>query len=143
MSEEADTVSESETLIRAFFTAFNLKDFDELLDLLSEDVIHDTPDGKREYGKAAYQAHLERINRTFSRSTDDLAVMLSDDGRRAAAEFTLIGTYLESAEGLPPAANQSFVLPGAMLFVVVEGEITRVTEYSNRNDLLRQLGAGA
>jgi steroid delta-isomerase-like uncharacterized protein len=134
---------ETETLIRAFFTAFNLKDFDELLSLLSEDVVHDTPDGKREYGKASYQAHLDAINRCFSRSTDDLVVMLNDDGRRAAAEFTLIGNYLETAEGLPPAANQSFVLPGGMFFVVVDGEIARVSEHYNRADLLRQLGAAA
>jgi steroid delta-isomerase-like uncharacterized protein len=130
----------TEKLIRAYFTAVSIRDVDGLLALLDERVIHDPAHGAREQGKAAFRSHLERTQRCFQESVHDLAVMIDGDGRRAAAEFTLLGKYVESADGLPPACGQDYGVAGGAFFLVDERKIIRVTHYANRENWLQQLG---
>jgi steroid delta-isomerase-like uncharacterized protein len=130
----------TEKLIRSYFTAFSICDFDGLVALLDEQVIYDPPRGKREHGQAAVRAHLEDAQRCFQESVHDLALMIDADGRRAAAEFTLVGRYTESADGLPPAAGQEYGVAAGAFFLVDGGKVVRATHYANQNDWLKQLG---
>jgi steroid delta-isomerase-like uncharacterized protein len=131
----------TEKLIRAYFTAFTIRDNDGLLALLDEQVIHDTSRGARERGKAAFRAHLEHSQRCFQESVHDLALMVDGAGRRAAAEFAIMGRYLESEDGLPPAAGQEYGVAGGAFFLVDDRKIVRITNYANRESWLKQLGA--
>jgi steroid delta-isomerase-like uncharacterized protein len=65
--------------------------------------------------------------------------MTAGDGSRAAAEFNVHGTYLQTDEGLPPANGQTYVLPAGTFFAVKDGRITRVTTYYNLTDWLMQV----
>lgn len=107
--------------------------------LLSEDVAYDPAGGERGIGREAVEAALVRHFRLFREALSDTVILVSEDGHRAAAEFTVRGTYQESAEGLPPADGQSFSVPGAAFFEVDEGRISRVTEYINQTHLVRQI----
>jgi steroid delta-isomerase-like uncharacterized protein len=60
---------------------------------------------------------------------------------RAAAEYVVEGEYLVTDDGLPPAAGQRYTLPGGAFFTIAGGVITRVTNYYNLQDWLRQVGA--
>jgi GNAT superfamily N-acetyltransferase len=51
------------------------------------------------------------MNRCYRERLSDIVVMASPDGTRAAAEFTVNGTYLATDEGLPEARGQTYVLP--------------------------------
>jgi steroid delta-isomerase-like uncharacterized protein len=68
-------------------------------------------------------------------------VILSADGTRAAAEFTVNGTYLETDAGLPEARGQSYVLPAGSFSRSEDGRILRVTTYYNLADWMRQVSA--
>ena len=46
----------------------------------------------------------------YRETLTDIVIMVSDDGTRAAAEFTVNGAYL-NADGRPPANGQRYVLP--------------------------------
>ena len=70
--------------------------------------------------------------------------MATADGTRAAAEYVVHGEYLVADEGLPAARGQRYVLPGGAFFEIEFGEagagrITRVTNYYNLQDWLRQV----
>jgi steroid delta-isomerase-like uncharacterized protein len=65
--------------------------------------------------------------------------MADSSGTRAAAEFTVHGTYLVADEGLPPARGQSYQLPAGAFFQLRDGLISRVTMYYNLNDWLAQV----
>jgi len=129
----------TEALIRAYYDAFNRRDWQAFLGLLTEDVIHDVNQGPREVGKAAFRAFIERMNAHYSERVVDLAVMTSQDGRRAAAEFVIEGTYLTADKGLPPARGQKYRLPIGAFFVVDGAKIARVTNYYNLEDWLKQV----
>ncbi len=131
----------SADLIRAYYEAFNRRDYAAMLDLLTDDVAHDVNQGGREVGKEAFKAFLGHMDRTYSERLRDIVVMTDPDGRHAAAEFVVEGTYLATDEGLPEARGQTYTLPAGTFFEVRDGRIARVTTYYNLKDWLRQVGA--
>ena len=134
-------MNSTEILIRTYYDRFNAKDVDGFLELLSEDVAHDINQGGRETGKPAFRAFLERMNRSYDEQIVDIAVMVNGDGTRAAAEFTVLGKYLKTDEGLPPASGQPYRLPAGAFFDVKDGKVTRITNYYNLEDWLKQVRA--
>lgn len=139
-SERAMPNTDAEALIQAYYEAFNAKDVEGFLGLLTDDVVHDVNQGGREVGKAAFRAFLERMNRCYEEKIVDLFVMTNADGTRAAAEFTVLGVYLESDEGLPPAEGQRYSLPAGAFFEIRDGKVARISNTYNLNDWIRQVG---
>jgi steroid delta-isomerase-like uncharacterized protein len=129
----------SEALLRRYYAAFNAADWPAMLDCLTEDVVHDINQGGRETGRDAFAAFLARMERCYAERVEDLVVMVSADGMRGAAEFTIHGRYLVADEGLPPAQGQTYVLPVGAFFAIREGRIARVTNYYNLQDWLAQV----
>lgn len=121
----------SQTIIERFFAALNDSDMDALLALLSEDVALDTRSGSREIGKEQFHWTVSEAKRHFRERYTDVTIMLAPGGVRAAAEFTLSGTYLSTKDGLPEASGQSYSVPAGMFFEIDDGFITRVTMYLN------------
>jgi len=133
----------SETLIRNYFTAFNIRDIDGALALVDDDVDHAVVPGRRERGKPAFRAYLEAQVRSRDERFDEIVVMADAEGRRFAAEYTAQGTYGETEAGLPAAARQEYVVAGGCFFLVVDGRIVRITRYDNLPDWLWQREEGA
>ncbi|MDE1173298.1 MAG: nuclear transport factor 2 family protein [Parvibaculaceae bacterium] len=128
-------------LIRAYYDAFNAQNTEGFFALLTEDVIHDINQGGRETGKAAFRTFLDRMNRNYEEQIVDIAIMVNADGARAAAEFTVLGTYKATDEGLPPATGQKYRLPAGAFFEVRDGKVARISNTYNLNDWLAQVGA--
>jgi steroid delta-isomerase-like uncharacterized protein len=127
-------------LIQRYYAAFNTADMAAFLDLLTDDVAHDINQGRRESGKAAFGRFMQHMNRCYREQLVDLVVMASDNGQRAAAEFTVLGEYLVSDEGLPAAAGQAYRLPAGAFFEVRDGRVARVTNYYNLQHWIVQVG---
>jgi steroid delta-isomerase-like uncharacterized protein len=128
-------------LIHAYYAAFNARDMETFLNLLAENAVHDINQGERQIGKAAFARFMGQMNTNYSEVLEDIVIMQSDDGRRAAAEFVVRGEYLAADDGLPEAHGQSYVLPAGAFFEVEGDKISRVTNYYNLQDWLRQVGA--
>src|SRR5690606_17644228 len=90
------------------FAAFNASDLDGLTSCFTEDVAHDMPGGGREIGRDRLRWRLAEMARHFRAEAADIAIMTAPGGFRAAAEFTLRGTYLATLEGFPAARGQAF-----------------------------------
>lgn len=134
-------MSESETrqLIETYLAAFNMADAEGMLACLSEDVAHDINQGGREIGKDAFRVFLAMMARHYREELSDIAIMVAPGGTRAAAEFTVRGTYLATAEGLPEANGQRYTLPAGIFFDIDDSAISRVTTYYNLEDWTRQV----
>jgi steroid delta-isomerase-like uncharacterized protein len=83
------------------------------------------------------------MERCYAEQLENIAVMATVDGARAAAEFDVLGTYVETDEGLPPAIGQTYRLPAGAFFEVENGLIVRVTTYYNLTAWLMQIAAQA
>lgn len=126
-------------LIERYYAAFNAGHAAGMLDLLTEDVVHDVNQGARESGKPAFRAFLARMDACYRERLADIVVMANTEGTRAAAEFTVHGEYLRADEGLPPARGQHYTLAAAAFFTVRGGRIARVTTYYNLADWIAQV----
>ena len=133
----------TKALIERYYTAFNAGDAEGMLDCLADSVIHDVNQGVRRQGKEAFRVFCAHMNRCYEERLTDIVVMVSDDGARAAAEFNVRGTYLETDEGLPPAKGQTYMLPAGTFFAIAGGKIKRVTTYYNLTDWLVQVSGEA
>jgi len=129
----------TDALIRQYYAAFNAGDMDAFLDLLTEDVAHDVNQGGRELGREAFAAFMARMNRCYREEIVDIAVMVDRDGSRASAEFTVLGTYLATDDGLPPATGQTYRLPAGAFFDIRDGRVARISNYYNLQDWLAQV----
>ena len=134
--------SEAEALVKRYLDAFNKGDVDGMLACLHEDVAHDINQGGREIGREKFRWFMATMNRHYREALSDVVVMADESGRRAAAEFTVRGTYLETAEGLPQADGQSYSLPAGIFFEIDEALISRVSTYYNLADWITQVEKG-
>jgi steroid delta-isomerase-like uncharacterized protein len=135
----ADTVA----LIERYYAAFNAGDAEGMLACLSDDVVHDVNQGPRRTGKEAFRTFCRHMERCYAERLENMTIMASGGGARAAAEFDVLGTYVEADEGLPPAAGQTYRLSAGAFFEVRSGLISRVTTYYNLTDWLRQIAGQA
>lgn len=128
-------------LIDAYYAAFNAGDTDAMLALVSEDIAHDVNQGERRVGKQKFAEFNAHMTRCYKERLSDIALFVSEDGSRAAAEFIVSGTYLVSDDGLPAAAGQTYRLPAGAFFDIRDGRIARITTYYNLQDWVAQVGA--
>ena len=137
-------MSEAETiaLIRRYIDAFNAGDRDAMLACLADDVAHDINEGERQIGRDKFRWFLGMMDRHYRERLEDVVVMAGQGGGRGAAEFTVHGTYLATAEGLPAANGQTYALPAGIFFEVDDGLISRVTTYYNLADWTAQVAKG-
>ena len=127
-------------LIQRYYAAFNAGDMPAFLSLLSDEIEHDINQGKRETGRAAFAAFMQHMNRCYRERLVDIVLMANEEGTRAAAEFTVLGEYLVTDEGLPPANGQTYRLPAGAFFQIEGGRIKRISNYYNLQDWVAQVG---
>jgi steroid delta-isomerase-like uncharacterized protein len=137
----SDEMEAARGLVGRYYAAFNAGDVEAMLACLSDDVAHHVNEGAVRVGKDAFAAFCGHMTRCYREILTDIVVMATTDGTRAAAEFTVNGTYLETDEGLPEARGQTYVLPAGGFFSVEGGRITRIVTYYNLADWVRQVSA--
>ncbi|MEO0821432.1 MAG: ketosteroid isomerase-related protein [Pseudomonadota bacterium] len=133
------TGTATEALIARYYAAFNAGDTEGMLACLAEDVRHDVNEGAARHGRAAFAEFCAHMARCYRERLEDMVILTGAQGARAAAEFTVHGTYLATDDGLPEASGQTYTLPAGAFFAVRDGAITRVTTYYNLKDWMRQV----
>jgi steroid delta-isomerase-like uncharacterized protein len=79
------------------------------------------------------------MNRFYEEQIVELSVMTNETGTRAASEFIVLGKYLKTDEGLPPAKGQTYRLPAGAFFEVKNGKVARISNFYNLQDWLKQV----
>lgn len=126
-------------IIQRYFDGFNAGDTDAMLDCLTDDIAHHVNEGQIRTGKAAFADFCAHMTRCYRETLTDMVILASPDGTRAAAEYTVNGTYLATDAGLPEAKGQTYRLPAGSFFSLQNGQISRVTTYYNLADWVRQV----
>jgi steroid delta-isomerase-like uncharacterized protein len=134
--------TDTRELIERYLEAFNNSDSDAMLDCLHEDIAHDINQGGREIGKEKFRWFNADMAKHYDERLEDIAIMVAPGGVRAAAEFTVQGTYKATADGLPAANGQRYSIPAGIFFEVDDGLISRVTTYYNLQDWIAQVSKG-
>ena len=93
----------------------------------------------RRSGKSAFREFSKRMERCYAERLENVIIMATAYGARAAAEFDVLGTYVETDTGLPRASGQTYRLPAGTFFEVSDGLIVGMTTYYNLADWLKQI----
>jgi len=136
---EQSPVEKTRAVVAAYYAAFNAGDIEAMTALVSDDVIHDVNQSERREGKDRFHAFCARMAHHYREQLQDIVIMVSEDGMRAAAEFNVIGTYAETETGLPVASGQKYVLPAGAFFALHGDKITRISTYYNLTDWIMQV----
>ncbi|MDG1069007.1 MAG: ketosteroid isomerase-related protein [Sulfitobacter sp.] len=125
--------------VQAYFDAFNAGDTDAMLACLSDDVAHHVNEGNIRHGKPAFAEFCAHMDRCYAEQLTDMVIFDAEGGTRAAAEFTVNGTYKATDAGLPEARGQTYRIPAGSFFTLKDGKITRVTTRYNLTDWIAQV----
>lgn len=126
--------------LRAYYAAFNAKDWDAMLARVHSDVAHYPNQGAVRKGKEAFREFVLHNAHAYDEQLTDVTLFASvGNANRAAAEFVVNGTYLEADPGFPAAHGQKYKLPGGAFFEMRDGLIARISNYYNLEDWLEQV----
>jgi steroid delta-isomerase-like uncharacterized protein len=126
-------------LVSRYYAAFNAHDWEGMLALLSDDIRHHVNEGDKRSGKDRFRAFLAHMDHCYEEALTDIAVMVSADGTRAAAEFIVNGIYKATDGDLPEARGQTYRLPAGAFLEIRDEKIARVTTYYNLRDWIAQV----
>lgn len=132
-------MTDSRSTIATYYAAFNAGDAAGMLACVTEDVEHRVNEGGIRRGKAAFAEFCSHMGVSYREELRDIVIFTTDDGRRAAAEFVVHGSYLQTDPGLPEARGQTYVLPAGAFFDLKGGRISRVTTFYNLADWIAQV----
>ncbi len=133
--------AETLALVRRYYDAFNAGDAAGMRDCLTDDIEHRVNEGAHRIGKAKFAEFCGHMGVSYRETLKDMVIFATDDGARAAAEFVVHGTYLQTDPGLPEAKGQTYILPAGGFFDVKDGKISRITTFYNLNDWISQVSA--
>jgi steroid delta-isomerase-like uncharacterized protein len=122
-------MSTIESLIHAYFDAFNRGDVEGQLATLHPEVVHEINEGDAEIGIEAFRKFKVHMDTCYREQIRDLVVM--GNGSRGAAEFIVDGEYLVTDGGLPEATGQRYSIRAAIFAEERDGLIGRMTSYYN------------
>ena len=126
-------------ILENYYQCFNAGSYAGMLELLAEDVVHEPCQGAPRKGKHKFREFLQHMEHCYKEQVHSPCIFYSQDGKRAAAEFELTGTYLQTDSDLPPAKGQTYRLRVGTFFEIEAGRITRVSNHYNLQDWLQQI----
>lgn len=125
---------------KSYYEAFNRGDWQGMLNLVADDIIHAPNQGEIREGKMLFKAFLERMDTAYEENLSDMVFYTEPSDAKIAVQFIVNGVYKVAEEGMPKAYGQSYTLPAAAFLGIENGLIKSVTTYYNLEDWLQQVG---
>lgn len=117
--------------VKAYYEAFNAKNWEGMLALVDENIVHEPNQGTPRIGKNLFSEFMQHMDESYEETLKEMIFFVGETAGRIAAEFVVHGIYKKGEAGLPKAHGQAYVLPAAAFLEVKNGKIARVTTYYN------------
>lgn len=118
-------------VVKSYYECFNQKDWNGMLALVDPNIRHEPNQGEARIGLEKFTAFVHHMDDSYDEKLTNMIFFTESDGKRVAVEFVVNGVYKKAEDGLPPATNQTYVVPAAAFLEVANEKITRVTTYYN------------
>lgn len=128
-------------VVKDYYTSFNTKNWQGMLDLLHPEVKHEANQGDTRVGKALFTEFLAHMDTCYDEKLTDMVFFSEDSNSRVAVEFVVNGIYKATDSDLPEATGQKYVLPAGAFLEIKDGLIYRVTTYYNLPLWMELVGA--
>lgn len=128
-------------IAKAYYQAFNQQNWQEMLNLVSEQIIHEPNESKTRVGKDLFSAFLQKMDFAYQEELKDMVFFQGEIEGRIAVEFVVHGIYKQAEDGLPAAHGQSYTLPAGAFLSIENGKIQRITTFYNLEEWIAQVSA--
>lgn len=128
-------------IAKSYYAAFNRQDWNEMLHLVSDTVIHYPNEGETRQGKERFIAFLKSMDVAYSEELKDIQFFQGEASNRIAVEFMVHGIYKKGEIGFPEAHGQKYCLPAGAFLTIENNKIQRITTYYNLEEWIRQVTA--
>jgi steroid delta-isomerase-like uncharacterized protein len=118
-------------IVQDYYSFFNQKNWEGMLSLLHPQIRHEANQGDTRVGLELFREFLGKMDDSYDETLTDMVFLSEPTDTRVAVEFVVNGIYKKGEPGLPPAHNQTYVLPAGAFLEVKDGKIARVTTYYN------------
>lgn len=118
-------------IVQQYYQYFNQKNWDGMLSLIDTEIRHETNQGEVRIGLDKFTSFLQKMDECYDENLTDMVFFTEASNEKIAVEFTVNGIYKKGDEELPPAHNQTYILPAAAFLTVKNTKITRITTYYN------------
>lgn len=119
-------------IVKQYYAEFNDRNWEGMLNLVAEEILHEPNQGEPREGKEAFKEFLANMEECYEETLTNLSFYVNeDDANKIAVSFTVNGQYMKSQEGLPEAEEQAYILPASAFIDVKEGRIIRVATNYN------------
>lgn len=119
-------------VVKKYYEAFNNKDWNGMLALVGDTILHEPNQGEPREGIELFKAFLQKMDDSYEETLTNMKFYVSENNDGSvAAEFTVNGIYNKAEEGLPVAEGQAYVLPAAAFLKVENGKVVRVATHYN------------
>lgn len=122
---------ETKAIVEKYYQNFNDKNYSEMLNALSENIIHEVNQGKERHGKPLFSEFLKHMDVCYDENLTHITLYQTKDPNKIAAEFIVNGTYKKTDSDLPEAKNQKYSLPAAAFFTLNNDKIEKIVTYYN------------
>ncbi len=126
-------------IAKAYYQAFNQQNWQEMLNLVSEHIIHEPNESKTRVGKDLFSAFLQKMDFAYQEELKDMMFFQGEIEGRIAVEFVVHGIYKQAEDGLPAAHGQSYMLPAGAFLSIENGKIQRITTFYNLEEWIAQV----
>lgn len=126
-------------IAKAYYQAFNQQNWQEMLNLVSEQIIHEPNESKTRVGKDLFSAFLQKMDFAYQEELKDMMFFQGEIEGRIAVEFVVHGIYKQAEDGLPAAHGQSYMLPAGAFLFIENGKIQRITTFYNLEEWIAQV----
>lgn len=128
-------------IVQQYYQCFNGRNWQGMLDLLSDGVRHEVNQGEPRIGLERYRAFLQHMDECYEERLEDMVFLTEPSGQRVACEFVVHGIYKKTDGDFLPANGQRYVLPAGAFLEIAEGKIVRVTTYYNLPQWIKLVSA--
>ena len=118
-------------LVEQYYSAFNSKNYQSMLELVHPEVRHEVNEGDLKVGREAFAKFLAHMEKCYDETLEEIQYFEGSDPQRCAVEFYVRGKYLATDGGLPSARGQTYRIRAGAFFESNQGRISRVTTYYN------------
>ncbi len=135
-------MNKQQQIVKDYYSRFNERDWQGMLKLVDDQVIHEPNQGETRLGKDRFREFLQHMDETYEEQLEEMRFYTSEE-EYVAVTFTVNGVYKKSEEGLPPAHGQTYKLPAAAFLTVRDGRIQRVATFYNLPHWIKLVSDGA
>ncbi len=119
-------------IVKQYYGEFNDRNWNGMLDLVAEDILHEPNQGEPRIGKTLFTEFLEKMDECYEETLTKLSFYVNEtDDNKIAVTFTVNGIYKKAEAGLPEAEEQAYILPASAFVEVKDGKIIKLATNYN------------